>query len=109
VPVTPASADPVTPLAIAAVAVTAVAVRSVPAIRAALLGVRTARVVLTRGEPSPRTPLGTAGPGHAAWRADTPARAGAATAAWPLGGHGATGFEELILPAFVSMKRRFLS
>lgn len=85
-------------------------VTPVAPIRAALPAGPAARAVRALGEPPPRAPLGTAGPGHAAaWRAHTPARAGAANAAWPLGGHGATGFEELILPAFVSMKRRYLS
>lgn len=90
----------VTPVPVAPVPIQ-VPVTPVAPIRAALPAGAAARAVRT---------LGTAGSGRAAaWRADTPARAGAATAAWPLGGHGATGFEELILPAFVSMKRRYLS
>jgi hypothetical protein len=99
----------ITPVPVAPVPVPVTAVAVAP-IRATLPAGTAARAVRSRGETSPGTPLGTAGPGHAAaWRADTPARAGAATTAWPLGGHGATGFEELILPAFVSMKRRYLS
>jgi hypothetical protein len=90
----------VTPVPVAPVRVP-ITVTPIAPVRSALPAGPAARAVRT---------LGTAGSGHAAaWRADTPARAGAATAAWPLGGHGATGFEELILPAFVSMKRRYLS